>query len=148
MKEVKFYRTNEEYGCFSNFSKHPIFLDGMSWRTSEHYFQAQKFEEINDQLEIQAAKTAMEAARKGREKKGKLRPDWEEIKNNVMRKAVKAKVKQNAEVREKLLSTKDAIIIEHTGRDRYWGDGGDGSGKNMLGKILMEIRDELLNNDR
>jgi ribA/ribD-fused uncharacterized protein len=41
--EVKFYSVNEPYGCFSNFSPHEIFVDGILWRTAEHYFQAQKF---------------------------------------------------------------------------------------------------------
>ncbi|MEO5928954.1 MAG: NADAR domain-containing protein, partial [Candidatus Kapaibacterium sp.] len=42
-----------------------------------------------------------------------------------------------------LLDTGNAEIIEHTKRDTYWGDGGDGSGRNMLGLILMRVRDEL-----
>ncbi len=60
-----------------------------------------------------------------------------------MRKAVRAKVTQHADVRETLLATGSARIVEHTTNDRYWADGGDGSGKNMLGRILMEVRDEL-----
>ena len=42
-----------------------------------------------------------------------------------------------------LLGTGEATLVEHTSNDAYWGDGGDGSGKNMLGQILMKIRDEL-----
>jgi hypothetical protein len=45
--------------------------------------------------------------------------------------------------RNLLLSTGNAMIVEHTANDSYWGDGGDGSGLNMLGKVLMEIRNEL-----
>jgi ribA/ribD-fused uncharacterized protein len=142
-KQIKFYRTNEKFGCFSNFSQHPIFLDGQHWKTSEHYFQAQKFEHPKDQLAVQKAKTAMQAARIGRDRYRKLKSDWEEIKDDLMRKAVRAKVMQHPQVKETLLSTNDAMIIEHTKNDNYWADGGDGSGKNMLGKILMEIRDEL-----
>lgn len=47
-----------------------------------------------------------------------------------------------------LLSTDDAILIEHTTKDFYWGDGGDGSGKNMLGTILMEIREKIINESK
>jgi hypothetical protein len=50
---------------------------------------------------------------------------------------------RHADVREALLATCDAEIVEHTSNDRYWGNGGDGSGRNMLGKILMEVRAEL-----
>lgn len=85
----------------------------------------------------------MIAARMGRDRKKPLRRDWESVKVGVMRDAVRAKFTQHADIREILLSTGDAKIVEHTERDSYWGDGGDGSGKNMLGRILMEIRDEL-----
>jgi ribA/ribD-fused uncharacterized protein len=57
--------------------------------------------------------------------------------------AVRASFGQHAELGEILLHTGDAMIVEHTEKDAYWGDGGDGSGKNMLGRILMEVRDEL-----
>jgi ribA/ribD-fused uncharacterized protein len=60
-----------------------------------------------------------------------------------MRTAVRAKFTQHKSLQETLLSTGDAILVEHTVNDSYWGDGGDGTGKNMLGKILVEIRDEL-----
>jgi len=60
-----------------------------------------------------------------------------------MREAVRAKFTQHAELREKLVATGEAKIVEHTEKDAYWADGGDGSGKNMLGRILMELRAEL-----
>lgn len=64
------------------------------------------------------------------------------MKDEVMLKAIRAKVEQHSEVKEMLLSTENAILVEHTENDYYWGDGGDGSGKNRLGKILMKVRDE------
>ena len=79
----------------------------------------------------------------GRDRKKKLRRDWESVKVSVMREAIRAKFTQHEELRERLLATGEAKIVEHTERDAYWGDGGDGSGKNMLGRILMEIREEL-----
>ena len=60
-----------------------------------------------------------------------------------MRQVVRAKVMQHSDVRETLLMTGNALIVEHTPRDAYWGDGPDGTGKNMLGEIYMEIRAEL-----
>ena len=60
-----------------------------------------------------------------------------------MHEAVLAKFTQHADLREILLGTGDAKIVEHTENDAYWGDGGDGSGKNMLGQILMRVREEL-----
>jgi hypothetical protein len=60
-----------------------------------------------------------------------------------MRKVVLAKFEQHQKLRDLLLSTKDSTLVEHTSNDNYWGDGGNGSGLNMLGKILMEVRTKL-----
>ena len=57
-----------------------------------------------------------------------------------MRKAVAAEFEQHEDLRALLLSTEEAKLVEHTENDDYWGDGGDGRGKNMLGRILMEVR--------
>ena len=140
---VRFYRTSDDYGCFSNFAAYPIRLDGKRWPTTEHYFQAQKFLESEHREAIRQANSPMIAARMGRDRKKKLRRDWESVKVEVMRKAIRAKFTQHADLRATLLATGDAKIVEHTERDSYWGDGGDGSGKNMLGRILMEVRSEL-----
>jgi N-glycosidase YbiA len=58
-----------------------------------------------------------------------------------MREGLRQKFKQNQKLLDKLLSTGDRFIVEHTVYDSYWGDGGDGSGKNRLGIILMELRE-------
>lgn len=144
---IHFYRTSDEYGCFSNFAPYPIRLDGKLWPTSEHYFQAQKFEDPPHQESIRIAKSPMIAARMGRDRKKKLRSDWESVKVSVMRKTVLAKFTQHDDLRAILLSTGDTRIVEHTEKDSYWGDAGDGSGKNMLGKVLMEVRTELRQSD-
>ena len=141
--DVRFYSVADEYGDFSNFAEFPISLDGELWPTSEHYFQAQKFEDRAQRRKIRNAKTPMIAARLGRDRRKKVRRDWESVKVEVMRKAVRAKFEQHEDLRELLLSTGDAKIVEHTENDSYWGDGGDGSGKNMLGRILMQVRDQL-----
>jgi N-glycosidase YbiA len=92
---------------------------------------------------VQMAKTPGEAAKIGRNKNNPLRIDWEVIKDGVMKKAVYAKVLQHYEFRKTLLDTGNATLIEQTRNDHYWADGGDGTGKNKLGIILMEIRSEL-----
>jgi ribA/ribD-fused uncharacterized protein len=60
-----------------------------------------------------------------------------------MREAILAKFRQHDDLRLVLLATGNAEIVEHTERDAYWGDGGDGRGRNILGRILMSVRDEL-----
>lgn len=142
---VNFYRVGDPYGHFSNFSPHPVVLD-FKYPTCEHYFQAQKFIELKYKIEIMRAASPMEAAKLGRKRDWPLRSDWETVKDEIMRAGVRTKVAQNSDVRELLLSTGAAVIVEHTANDVYWGDGGDGTGKNMLGTILMEIRSELTRN--
>jgi len=140
---IRFYSVGAEYGELSNFARYPISLRGKRWPTSEHYFQAQKFADPRDQEQIRGASTPMLAAQWGRDRKRKLRRDWESVKLGVMREAVEAKFRQHDELRALLLATGDAKLIEHTDADDFWGDGGDGSGRNELGRILMAVRARL-----
>lgn len=141
MDVIRFYSVSGEDGCFSNFSPHPVRLKGKRWPTSEHYFQAQKFVGTPDEEEVRLAKSPMIAARMGRSRKRPLRKDWESAKDRIMHEAVLSKFTQHADLREILLGTGDAPIVEHTENDSYWGDGGDGSGKNRLGQILAQVAD-------
>jgi len=143
MSQILFYRVSERYGEFSNFSAHPISLKGKTWPTSEHYFQAQKFAGTEYEEEIRRAKSPMMAARMGRSRKRPLRKDWESAKETVMREALSAKFTQHPGLRSLLLSTGEETIVEQTVNDDYWGDGGDGTGKNRLGMLLMELRHKL-----
>lgn len=142
-ERILFYRTNEPYGELSNFARYPIELHGKLWPTTEHYFQAQKFANEHDREVIRGASSARLAAEWGRESTRKLRDDWEDVKLAVMYEAVEAKFRQHAELRARLLSTGDAELVEHTELDHFWADGGDGSGRNELGRILMAIRGAL-----
>jgi ribA/ribD-fused uncharacterized protein len=140
---INFYSVSDDFGCFSNFAPYPIKLDGKTWPTSEHYFQAQKFEDEGHREAIRTTKSPMIAARMGRDRKKKLRRDWESVKIDIMRRAVQAKFEQHEDIRKILLDTGDARLVEHTENDDFWGDGGDGSGKNMLGRILVQMRETL-----
>jgi ribA/ribD-fused uncharacterized protein len=142
MSKILFYRVREPHGEFSNFSPHPIKVNGKTWPTSEHYFQAQKFAGTEYEEEIRRAKSPMVAARLGRTRKQPLRKDWESAKETIMREALCAKFTQHPEFCSLLLSTGEDTIVEHTGNDHYWGDAGDGTGKNRLGVLLMELRDK------
>lgn len=141
--EIKFYSVNDKYGEFSNFALYPIKLKGKVWQTSEHYFQAQKFVGTDYENKIRKAPNPMKAAQLGRTRKVRLRKNWDNIKDNVMYDALKAKFEQHSELKKLLIETRTKKLIEHTENDSYWGDGGDGSGKNRLGKLLMRLRTEL-----
>jgi ribA/ribD-fused uncharacterized protein len=140
---IYFYTTNQPYGEFSNFSKHGIELDGVWWKTTEHYFQAQKFNDAEYREKIRLAPDPKTAANLGRSRKVPLREDWETIKDDVMRKAVKMKFTTHPELRELLLGTGTEKLVENAPGDYYWGCGADGSGKNRLGAILEEVRSDL-----
>lgn len=140
---IKFYTTKAAYGCFSNFSRHEVKLKGKTWPTSEHYYQAQKFAGTHYESDVRKAPNPKEAARMGRDKKNPLRKDWEQVKLDIMREVVYAKFTQHEELKQILLDTGDETLVEHTENDSYWADGGDGSGKNWLGVILMETRNRI-----
>tara|TARA_R110002124_G_scaffold111976_2_gene265945 strand:+ start:5704 stop:6162 length:459 start_codon:yes stop_codon:yes gene_type:complete len=142
---IYFYSTKEAYGEFSNFKAYPFELKGKTWRTVEHYFQAQKFAGTEHEEELRETPSPMVVSRKGRSRKRPLRNDWEKVKDQIMREAVYAKFEQHAELEEMLLNTGDNEIVEQTTRDYYWGCGSEGTGKNMLGIILMEVRERLRN---
>lgn len=140
---IEFFSDRAEWGELSNFSRHPFMLNGLRWPTSEHYFQAQKFAGTEHVELVRNAKTPMDAANLGRDRSRPLRRDWERVKDDVMRRAVRAKFSAHPELIELLRSTGQAELVEAAPNDFYWGAGRDGTGKNMLGKILMEVRAEL-----
>ena len=97
MEVIQFYKVNDPFGYFSNFAPYPIVLVNEVWPTVEHYFQANKFDDFKVWDVIKYIKSPMEAAKEGRDRKYKLKSDWEEIKDKVMHKALKAKFLQHPE---------------------------------------------------
>lgn len=141
---IYFYSDREEpYGGFSNFSKHGFTIEEKFYPTSEHYFQAQKFVGTEHEEIIRLSPAPKVAADRGRERNRPLRGDWNAVKEDVMRRALGAKFAEHSALRDLLLSTGDEEIIENAPGDFYWGAGSDGTGKNRLGFLLMELRAEL-----
>lgn len=143
---IYFYKVYEPYGCFSNFSPHGIHIQGTNWSTVEHYYQAQKFVGTVDAALIpliHKAQTPEKAAAMGRDCERQLRPDWEQVKTQVMRAAVLRKFLTHTDIQAILISTGEQLIVENSPTDYYWGCGGDRSGYNHLGKILMSVRQEI-----
>jgi len=138
---VPFYSTRGPYGCFSNFSRHPVTIDKVVFQSSEHFYQSKK---VRDQVEarhIARASTPTEAKKRGSE--CKLREDWDQIKEDVMREVLRAKFTQHSDIRGVLIGTGTKRLVEASPTDAYWGEGKDGNGKNRLGELLMELRQEL-----
>ncbi len=143
MKTIRFYKEFGEYGYLATYSNHGFFKDGIYWKTSEHYYQAQKFVEPEVKLKIANAKTPKIASTIGRDRNLNLRSDWEEIKQNIMYDAVYFKFKQNKDILRKLLDTGNAELVEATVKENYWGCGPNNDGQNNYGKILVRVRKQL-----
>jgi N-glycosidase YbiA len=140
--KILFYGPHEPYGYLGNWYPAALFLKGKIWSSAEHYYQAQKmagteFEELCRRLS-----SPREAFEMTRRPDVPIRPDWEQVKVDVMREAISAKFSQNPELMERLLATGRAELIENSPVDSFWGVGEDGCGQNLSGKILMEIREK------
>ena len=140
---IRFYSTKDKFSEFSNFARFAFTLDGREWATSEHYFQANKFTDEEYREKIRQTASPMIAARLGRSRKVPIRSDWEQIKIDIMRAAVRQKIAAHSKLTQLLLGTGDEELIEAAPRDSFWGCGKDGTGSNWLGRILMEVREEL-----
>ena len=140
---IYFFKVEDAYGEFSNHSPHPIVVHGKTWPTAEHYFQAQKFAGTPQEEKNRLEPSSQTAALMGRDRSFPMRTDWETVKENLMCEALLAKFTQHPDLKERLLATGEAQIVEHAANDGYWGDGADGCGKNRLGMLLMELRAKL-----
>jgi ribA/ribD-fused uncharacterized protein len=139
---IYFYLPRDPYGWLSNFSPHGVALDGAFWPTVEHYFQAAKFvtTDPGHAAAIRRVARPRDAAAMGRDRRRPLRADWESVKDDIMRRAVRCKFESHSEIRALLLGTGDEELVEASPVDFYWGAGQDGSGLNRLGRILMDER--------
>jgi ribA/ribD-fused uncharacterized protein len=140
--EVFFYE--QEFYVLSNFSAFKLEWGDFLFDTSEAAYHWEKFPHMPlIQRDIRMARSAHEAFKIAQDNRGAVRLDWDDIKLDVMKKILWAKVNQHEYVRRKLLETGDRRLIEDSWRDDYWGWGPRSDGKNMLGVLWMEIREEL-----
>jgi ribA/ribD-fused uncharacterized protein len=132
------------YSFLSNFEPCDIEYNGVAFNSVEHAYQAAKATNMEDMLKVAACNTPGQAKRMG--KKIKMRPDWDAVKIQIMSDLVRQKF-YKPEFKQKLLDTKDHELIEgNTWGDKIWGciwNGSQWVGQNNLGKILMQIRNEL-----
>ena len=136
------YRTGPTAG-FSNFTNHPVDIEGLgSFQNSESAIQAYKNPTDKEYVERQQNSRSPIAA-KALGRKTELRKDWSYVCDKLMYNVVESKFKQNTELKENLVRTGLRPIIQHTKSDYFWGDGGDGTGRNKLGKILTNLRESF-----
>lgn len=146
-KQVFFYE--QDFYVLSNFSAFNLFYSGdwETYPTSEHAYHCQKFTKTNIDIwkKIKNAKSAHEAFKIAEENKGYRRKDWDDVKVGIMRQILWDKVGQHEYVSRKLIATGDRELVEDSWRDDFWGWGPNKDGKNMLGKLWMEIRSAIIN---
>jgi ribA/ribD-fused uncharacterized protein len=139
------YWFSTPYEPLNNWSAHVVKIWGKTFPTVEHGYHWRKFSETASGIaeEILAAPSPWAAMQIERQHKGKRRKDWEEVKVGIMTELIRAKAAQNEDVREMLLKTGTKRIVENSPWDDFWGIGPNGDGQNQVGKILMQVRDEL-----
>jgi len=136
------YRFSGKFRFLSNFYPCKIEYEGIQYPSVEHAYQASKTLDINIRKKIAGLKSAGEAKRVGR--RVKLRDDWERVKLSIMEDLVRIKFTTNNELKNKLISLKGYTLIEgNNWGDTFWGVC-NGTGKNHLGRILMKVRDEII----
>ena len=140
---IEFSSKSLKYSEFSNFYAAPFVIDGQTWQTVEHYFQAVKFPGDPLQDQIRTDKTPQQAKKLGRTRSPAFRTDWEAVKESVMKIALKAKFTQNQPLADLLKSTGNTELREKAFWDSYWGTGRNGRGRNRMGHLLQDLRDNL-----
>jgi ribA/ribD-fused uncharacterized protein len=140
---IKFYsKLANEFRGFSNFAPSPMVIRGKRYATVEHYFQSMKFVSPMWQEAIRVAPTPARAKQLGASKDYEIRDDWQKIREPIMLEALRAKFKQNAGLLQQLKDTGARPLVE-AGPDAFWGEGRLKNGKNRLGKLLMQVREEM-----
>jgi ribA/ribD-fused uncharacterized protein len=148
MNEIRFYRANEKpYGAFSNLFRRPVMFEDTAFATAEHAYQAGKARRPEVRAWLMAAPSpALLAMAAHGLYQWDITPSWSRIKFGRMRAVLHAKFTQHDDLREILLSTGSARLVESAAVDnavnRLWGEV-NGVGKNMLGVLLMELRAQL-----
>ncbi len=132
---------------FSAYSAHAIEYKGSVYPTVEHAYHCQRYVDQDIVAEIQNARSPYRAWEISQTYKQRQLQNFSDRKREVMKALCRTKFEQHEDVRRALLESRDSIIVKHitTGpkADGFWDDGTDGRGRNEVGKIWMEIRDEL-----
>lgn len=140
---IVFNSKSSEYCWLSNFFLSPMTIDGNDYPTMEHWFQSQKFTNLELQEKIRLAPTAAKAKSFGKKRDISFRSDWDCLREEIMYKGLQAKFAQNSLLSRKLLETGTLELKEEAFWDSYWGTGRTGKGKNRMGVLLMKLRSEL-----
>lgn len=145
-KRILFYHAHDPHYGFTNFSSDPVEYQGKIYPTSEHLFQSLKFLPHRPEL-AEHMRTCSQRPRavfdEAHRFSPEARPDWLKVRIEMMDLALWHKFTQNTHLKDELLSTGDAELVEDSDKDAFWGVGPDGKGENQLGKALQRLRTKL-----
>lgn len=142
MNDPIFFYEHEFY-VFSNFSSFKLLWKGRDYMTSEHAYHSEKFEDETIKEEIMQTRSAHDAYTLAQDRKSRRRSDWDGVKLGIMKDILRAKVAQHPYVKKKLLESGSRTLVEDSWRDDFWGWGPNKDGQNHLGKLWMEVREEV-----
>ncbi len=142
--QIRFYRVDREYGEFSNLWPASIKFEEREFKNAEFAYQFGKFKDpVIAEWAMQAPKPHLVAILAHNLFVWDIVPNWTAIKVTRMENVLRAKYAQHEDLKTKLLATHPAILMEDSKTDNFWGLGKKGTGRNMLGVLLMKIREEL-----
>ena len=140
---IEFYKEFGELGYLANYSNHGFTKNGVFYKTVEHYYQSEKFDDPEIKQRIINADTPKEASNIGRDRSNIRITNFKDIKNQVMFDGILEKFRQHRDIAYKLIETRNRLIAEATIDEYYWGIGKDKSGKNVIGDILVKVRGRI-----
>ena len=132
-----------ERNTFSNFFLTPITVWGMTFKSTEHAYNYRKAVEMAHHTaaeEIRHAESGLDAMRIA--ESISTSDHWSNIKQSVMYQLLQVKATQCSDFRSDLVASRGKLLVEDTSHD-FWGRGNNGDGLNMLGRLLMVLRDNL-----
>lgn len=132
-----------KYNFLSNFYPCHIKYDGIWYKTTEHAYQAAKFDDYHIIEAIKNTDTPNQAKRLAAKNSDKILDDWNKRKTAVMYTILEQKFKNNESLKKKLIEVDEPIVEHNTWGDKFWGVC-DGEGDNNLGKILERIKREIM----
>ena len=144
---IDFYKEQGPLGYLASYSNHGFTINGIYYKTVEHFYQASKYNDPVIINKILSCNTPKEASIIGRDRNNKRINDFKSIKLDKMYEANLEKFKQNPDILKKLLETGEEEIREMTVKESYWGVGPNLDGENHMGIILMKVRNELKMNN-
>lgn len=147
---IDFYKEFGELGYLANYSSHGFYKDNIYYKTVEHFYQSEKFDDVNIKAKIISCNTPKEASNIGRDRNLKRKDNFRDKKINVMYEGLYLKFSQNKDIRSKLIETGEKEIREMSTKESFWGIGPNLDGENHIGKLLMKVRkqvkEDVLNN--